>query len=224
MKTIKTENNEQEFVPGLKEDRDKFLNGMIEKAIMLLLLLLLLFCISRAEEQVKETKWQFDISTGIHAFYAPVENLKWDNPGLVTSVGLNRMLGQKKVFSVGLQFQYEQSQYLGNASSLQFIAQFLPVILRKIELGVGFGAGYRLSGYPTKTLSWDGDLWEKGKNFKGIFQIPLQFSVGFRSIRLAYFAVTPFIAYQLQALLGYNPDFDPLPDSTISCGFKFQLY
>jgi hypothetical protein len=56
------------------------------------------------------------LSSGVHSFYAPVENLKWDNPGFAVSGGINRLLGQKQLFSAGLQLGYGQNKYQGDAA------------------------------------------------------------------------------------------------------------
>jgi hypothetical protein len=220
MKTMKTE--KQEFVPGLKPNRDKFLNQQQEKLLMLVFLLALFSQFTLKVNAVKNPV-QYTISSGIHSFYAPVENLKWDNPAFAVSAGINKILGKKRFFSVGFQAEFAPQTYQGNATSLQLLGQFTPVVFKNVELGIGTGAGYRFSGYPSKTLQWNENTWEEGKKFKGIVQIPVQLSAGFRSIQFSSLGVIPFVAYQMKAMFGYNPDFDPLPDSSIMFGFKFSI-
>lgn len=222
MKTIKTETEKQQVIDVFNRNRNKSMNYGLGKFLLLIFLMLLFIQLNAKVNENKEL-WQYTISTGVHSFYAPVENLKWDNPGFAISGGINRLLGQKQLFSTGLQLQYGQNKYQGNATNLQLLGQFLPVILKTIELGIGTGIGYRFSGYPSQPLKWNGDLWEDGKNFKGIVQIPLQFSAGYRSILISSVSVTPFLSYQLQAMFGYNPDFDPLPDSSFTIGFKLKF-
>jgi len=223
MKTIETENKKQKYVTVQTRERYKIRNGTLEKVVMLILLTFLLFAVSKAEENTTDSKWQFVLSSGVHSFYAPVENLKWDNPGWVISAGVNRMLGQIQYFSVGMQLQFAQHEFLGSASILQVLGQFQPVLFKKIELGIGTGAGYRLSAYPYATFHWDGTSWNDGKKYKGMVQMPLQLSIAYRSFSISSLKVIPFISYQLQAMFGYNPDFDPLPDSNIMAGFRFQF-
>jgi hypothetical protein len=222
MKTIKTEKGKQQIVTGFNENRNRSLNYGQEK-YLLVVTLILLFIQLNAKVNENSELWQYTISTGVHSFYAPVENLNWDNPGFAISGGINRLMGQKQLFAAGLQLQYGQNKYQGNATNLQVLGQFLPVILKTIELGIGTGIGYRFSGYPSQPLKSNGDSWEEGKNFKGIVQVPLQLSAGFRSILFSSVSVTPFFSYQLQAMFGYNPDFDPLPDSSFMIGFKFKF-
>jgi hypothetical protein len=168
-------------------------------------------------------KWQYSIATGLHSFYAPVENLKWDRPESVTSIGINHMLGKREVFSLAMQFQYARNQYQGDAGSAQLLAQFLPLVLRKVEVGLGLGAGYRFAFYPSSPLKWNGTQWTPGGAYKGMLQVPVQASAGYRAIKLQKLAVIPFVACQMQALFGYNPDYAPLPDSNFMIGFKFQF-
>lgn len=222
MKTIKTETEKQQIVTGFNRNRNKSLSYGQERYILLIILLFFIHQLN-AKVNNNESAWQYSFSAGTHSFYAPVENLKWDNPGFAISGGINRLLGQKQLFSTGLQLQFGQNKYQGNDTNLQLLGQFLPVILKTIELGIGTGIGYRFSGYPSQPLKWNGDLWEEGKNFNGIIQIPLQLSAGYRSIQISSVDLTPFFTYQLQAMFGYNPDFDPLPDSNFMFGFKFKF-
>lgn len=220
MKTMKTE--KQEFAPGLKPNRDKFLNQRQENLLMIVFLLVLLLQIT-FNGYANKNPVQYTVSSGIHSFYAPVENLKWDNPAFAISAGVNRLFGAKQFLSLGLHAEFAANEIQGNASSLQLLGQFTPVLFNKLELGFGTGAGYRFSGYPSDPIKWNGTSWESGKKFKGIVQIPVQFSVGFRSVKVSNLEIIPFVAYQMKAMFGYNPDFDPLPDSNIMFGFKFQF-
>ena len=220
MKIMKTE--KQEFVPGLKPNRDKFLNQRQENLLMIVFLLVLLLQIT-FKVNANKNSLQYTISSGIHSFYAPVENLKWDNPAFAISAGVNRLFGAKQFLSLGLHAEFAANEIQGNATSLQLLGQVTPVLFKKLELGFGTGVGYRFSGYPSDPLKWNGTSWENGKKIKGIVQIPVQFSVGFRSIQVANLELIPFVAYQMKAMFGYNPDFDPLPDSQIMLGLKFQF-
>ena len=222
MKTIETENRNKEFAPGTQPVRDKFLSQKKEKVLLLFLLVVLLLQLT-VKVKAADDPWQYTISSGIHSFYAPVEDLKWNNSGFAISAGVNRLFGQKQFFALGLQAQFAENKIQGNATSLQVLGQFTPVIFNRVELGIGTGAGYRFSRYPSEPLKWNGTSWEKGKSVKGIVQIPLQLSAGYRSIQIASLALTPFISYQLQAMFGYSPDLDPFPDSNLMFGFKFQF-
>lgn len=201
--------------------RKRFL--FLFRKLFLLALLIFLYRPLAVKAADGTGKWQYTISTGLHSFYAPIENLKWDRPESVTAIGINRMLGKREVFSLALQFQYGWNQYQGDAGSTQLLAQYLPLVLRKMEVGIGLGAGYRFAFYPSSPLKWNGTQWTTGNVYKGMLQVPVQASVGYRSISLQNLAVTPFIACQMQALFGYNPDYSPLPDSNFMIGLKFQF-
>lgn len=188
----------------------------------------LLFIISivipvSAENDERRQPWQLVVSTGIHSYYAPVENLKWSRSDFAASMGLNKLLGQKQLFAVGIQGQFSQYEFQGDAIGLQLMGQFTPTILRRIELGVGTGAGYRFSFYQSKPLKWNGTDWVEGRSYKGIIQMPVQISVGYRSIRMGSCNIRPFAAYQFQALFKYNPDLSPLPDSNLMVGLKIHF-
>lgn len=222
MKTIKTENRNKEFAPGFNSGRGKFLNQRQGKTLLLAAILMLFFQIT-FKVKAEKNQWQYTISSGVHSFYAPVENLKWDNPAFAVSAGVNRLFGAKQILSLGLQADFAANEIQENATSLQLLGQITPVLFKKLELGFGTGAGYRFSGYPSDPLKWNGTSWENGKKFKGIVQIPVQLSAGFRSVKVSNLEIIPFVAYQMKAMFGYNPDFDPLPDSQIMFGFKFRF-
>ena len=222
MKTTETENRNKKFAPGFYSGRGKFLNQRQEKTLMLAAILMLFFQITK-NVKAEKNDWQYTISSGIHSFYAPVENLKWDNSAFSVSAGVNRLFGSKQILSLGLQADFAANKIQGNATSLQLLGQITPVLFKKLELGFGTGAGYRFSGYPSDPFKWNGTSWETGKKYKGIVQIPVQLSAGFRSVRVSNLEIIPFVAYQMKAMFGYNPDFDPLPDSQIMFGFKFMF-
>jgi len=166
--------------------------------------------------------WQLDVAAGLHSFYAPIKNLHPERPELLTTVGLGKPLGPKQSFAVTLQLGYARNNYQGDALYLQLLGQYTPVIAKKIEAGLGLGFGYRFGFYPSPSQKWNGQTWEKGGLAKGMYQVPIQVSIGYRSLQLDDYQLRPYLAYQLQALLGYNPDLSPLPVSAGLLGIKVQ--
>lgn len=187
-------------------------------------LTIFLFAVSLMSEAQQRTDqpWQLDVAAGLHSFYAPAEHLQWKRPELVTTAGWSKPLGKKQTFEVTLQLGYARNNYQGDAVFLQLLGKFQPVIAQKVELGLGLGFGYRLAFYPSKAQKWNGEAWTKGSAFKGMYQVPAQLSIGYRSLHLDRYEIRPYVAYQLQALLGYNPDLSPLPVSAALLGLKIQ--
>ncbi|HEY1112721.1 MAG TPA: hypothetical protein VGE66_04145 [Chitinophagaceae bacterium] len=188
---------------------------------ILTIILLALTLVAEAQKRTDQP-WQLDVAAGLHSFYAPVEHLQWRRPELVTTAGWGKPLGKKQAFEVTLQLGYARNNYQGDAVFLQLLGKFQPVIAQKVELGLGLGFGYRLALYPSTAHKWNGSEWIEGSPFKGIYQVPVQLSVGYRSIHLGQHEIRPYVAYQLQALLGYNPDLSPLPVSAALLGLKIQ--
>lgn len=166
--------------------------------------------------------WQLDVAAGLHSFYAPVEHLQWKRPELITTAGWGKPLGKKQAFEVTLQLGYARNNYQGDALFLQLLGKYQPVIAQKIELGLGLGFGYRLAFYPSHAQKWSGSQWTGGSAFKGMYQVPVQLSFAYRSLHLDRYEIRPYAAYQLQAILGYNPDLSPFPVSAGLLGFKIQ--
>jgi len=179
---------------------------------------------ARAQEKNKRTDqpWQLDVAAGLHSFYAPMKDLKVSRPELITSAGWGKPLGHKQNFAVTLQLGYARNNYHGDAMYMQLLGQYTPVIATKIEAGVGLGIGYRFGFYSSPSQKWNGNTWKKGSLAKGMYQVPVQLSLGYRSIQLDDYQLRPYLAYQLQALLGYNPDLSPLPVSAGLLGLKIQ--
>lgn len=193
----------------------------MKKYLTLVILLSLVSAASFAQQRTDQP-WQLDVAAGLHSFYAPLPDAKWQRPELMATAGWGKPLGPKQKFEVTLQLGYARNNYQGDAVFLQLLGKYQPVIAEKIELGLGLGLGYRLAFYPSAPEKWDGSQWQNGSVFKGMLQVPAQFSVGYRSIRLNGYQVRPYVAYQLQALFGYNPDLSPLPVSAGLLGFKIQ--
>jgi hypothetical protein len=185
---------------------------------------LLLAAAVQAKAQRTDQPWQVDLAAGLHSFYAPMESLKFKRPELVATGAVHKLLHPKQLFSVGLQVGFARNNYQGDALFLQLMGQITPVIADHIELGLGLGAGYRFAFYPSTSQQWNGSEWRKGKAFKSIIQVPVQLSIGYRSIKWQALEIRPYAAYQLQALFGYNPDLSPLPVSNFLLGLKVHNY
>jgi hypothetical protein len=192
------------------------------KHYLTLIIILLACCFKGNTQKRTDQPWQLDVAAGLHSFYAPVEHLQWKRPELVTMAGWGKPLGKKQTFEVTLQLGYARNNYQGDALFLQLLGKFQPTIAQKIELGLGLGFGYRLAFYPAQPQKWSGSEWTAGSSFKGMYQVPVQLSVGYRSLHLDRYEIRPYVAYQLQALLGYNPDLSPLPVSAALLGLKIQ--
>lgn len=177
---------------------------------------------AQAKNQRTDQPWQLDVAAGLHSFYAPLNDLKPARPELLTTAGLGKPLGHKQQFAVTLHVGYARNNYQGDAVYLQLLGQYTPVIANKIEAGIGLGFGYRFAFYSSPSQKWNGHNWEKGSPAKGMYQVPVQLSLGYRSLKLDRYELRPYLAYQLQALLGYNPDLSPLPISAGLLGLKIQ--
>lgn len=187
-----------------------------------LTILLLTLALGGQGQKRTDQPWQLDVAAGLHSFYAPVEHLQWKRPELITTAGWGKPLGKKQTFEVTLQLGYARNNYHGDAMFLQLLGKFQPTIAQRVELGLGLGLGYRLAFYPSESHKWTGSEWTAGSPFKGLFQVPVQVSVGYRCLHVDRYEIRPYIAYQLQALLGYNPDLSPLPVSAALLGLKIQ--
>lgn len=175
-----------------------------------------------SQAQRTDQPWQVQLAAGLHSFYAPVQHLKWSRSEFTGLAALSKPLGPRQQFTVGLQVGFARNNYQGDALYLQLLGEYNPVIAGRMELGIGLGAGYRVSLYPGRPYRNENGDWHRGHSFKGMLQIPFQLSIGYRSLKLDPFQIRPYLAYQLHTLLGYSPDLSPLPVSNLLLGFKIQ--
>lgn len=200
----------------------------INRFVLLSLLTLQGFGLSVYAQQ-KDTErtdnpWQVDVAAGMQSFYAPAMGAKSGRPELITTAGVGKPLGPQQTFAVTLQLGYARNNYHGDALFLQLLGQYTPVIAKKVEAGIGLGIGYRVSMYSSEPLKWERGNWKKGNAIKGMFQVPVQLSLGYRSLQINHYELRPYVAYQMQALLGYNPDLPLLPVSASLLGIKIQKH
>lgn len=192
------------------------------KSFLFISILLFFSFTGVGQNKTTNGKWQLELASGIHSFYAPVHDLKISRPELTMYGGLHRLMGAKQNYGLGVQAGFAKNKLQGNAYFLQVMAHFNAVIASKIEAGAAVGAGYRLAFYPSPSFAHNGDSWLKGRPVKDMMQFPLQLNVGYKSIIIDRYDLVPFMAYQLQVLSGYNPDLSILPVSALSAGIKIK--
>lgn len=192
------------------------------KSFLFISILLVFSITGVCQNKTTNSKWQLELASGIHSFYAPVQDLKISRPELTMYGGLHRLMGAKQNYGLGVQAGFAKNKLQGNAYFLQVMAHFNSVIASKIEAGAAVGAGYRLAFYPSQSYAHNGDSWSKGQTVKGMLQFPLQLNVGYKSIIIDRYDLIPFMAYQLQVLSGYSPGLSILPVSALSAGIKIK--
>ncbi|RYZ00144.1 MAG: hypothetical protein EOO11_02580 [Chitinophagaceae bacterium] len=180
----------------------------------------LLLSAGTAQAQRTDNPWQLDVAAGLYSFYLPASGLHGERPELVAQAALAKPLGPAQRFSVGLQVGFARQNYLGNALYLQLVGQFTPVLANRIELGIGTGIGYRLGRQPEHPVRWTGGT--KGKGLRGIVQVPLQLTAGYRSVYINRVEIRPYLGLQLQSLIRYAPGVPLLPAPALLLGLKIQ--
>ena len=165
---------------------------------------------------------QYDVAVGLHSYYIPAMDARWNGPEPVVFAGVHQPFNQKQNLGLTLRLGYSRGQYQGDALQAQLLFGLAPVLAQHLELGFRLGVGYQFSFYPSAPIRWDEGQWVPGKAAKGVFQVPAQFSLGYRSIHVGRLEWQPYLAYQLQVLFGYSPDLSPLPVSNALLGFKIS--
>jgi len=189
----------------------------------ILILLGLLFITSSAgKAQGNVSLWEYDLAAGVHSYHLPGMGARWEPAGWAAFGGVTRSINNRQTLGVTLRLGYARSVRQGDALQVQLLFNVRPLIANRVELGFSLGAGYQFSFYPSAPLRWEGQEWLPGKSSKGLFQVPLQVSLGYRSVKTSRIEWSPYIAYQLQALLGYSPDLSLLPVGNALLGLKIS--
>lgn len=168
------------------------------------------------------SKTSFDLSVGVHAYFLPGIKARFSAPQPMVMLGVYRGLGEKQNLQAGLTLGYQRHPYQGDGLFAQTQVRYEPTIGKVLQPSIGLGLGYQLVYYPSKSLEWDGDSWNEGKKFKGVWQVPLRLALGFKGISSHYGQFTPYVAYQTNMLFGYSPDLSPFPVTALVGGFKFS--
>jgi hypothetical protein len=164
----------------------------------------------------------WDVAVGGQQYFVPIKNVSLGHWQPQVMAGANRFMNTGNTISVTLRMIYNRNKYQGDALSWQTLFQYTPVVANHLELGVGMGVGYQLAFYPSESQKWDGKNWTEGKSVKGVWQVPVQFSLGYRGLKATRGAFTPYVAYNTNFLFRYSPDLTPLPSAAFMMGVKFN--
>jgi hypothetical protein len=164
----------------------------------------------------------WDVAVGGQQYFVPIKNASVGQWQPQVMGGVNRFMNAGNTMSVTLRMIYNRNKHQGDALSWQTLFQYTPVVANHLELGVGMGVGYQLAFYPSKSQKWDGNNWTEGKSVKGVWQVPVQFSLGYRGLEATRGTFTPYIAYSTNFLFRYSPDLTPLPSAVFMMGVKFN--
>ncbi len=164
---------------------------------------------------------QYDIAVGAQSYHLPGFGADWQPSGTAVFAGVTQPLNDRQTLGLTLRLGYGRGRYQGDALDAQLLLNLTPVIARHLEVGLSLGAGYRWCLQPSAPLRYnETGGWSRTGRGKGVFQAPLQLSLGYRSIRSGGYEWRPYLGYQAQVLFGYSPDLSLLPVSTPLIGIK----
>lgn len=192
------------------------------KLNLIIILSVLQLAIASAVSAQQRKPLGFELATGVQSYYAPFFKSELSGLQSVTLAGVHKPLNKKNTVGVSFRLGYNRHTKQGDALFTQALFQYNPVVAKHIEFGVGVGAGYQLSFYPSAPLKWNGTEWVEGKAAKGVIQVPVLMSIGYHGIKTKTGLFTPYAAYQVNALFRYSPDLTPLPSSYFLLGVKFS--
>ena len=179
-----------------------------------------LLCLQPLTAQENHRPLQYDIALGAQSYHLPGLGADWQPSATVIYAGATRPLNDRQTLALTLRLGYARGRYQGDALDAQLLLNLTPVVARHIEVGLSLGAGYRWCFHPSQPLAYGEGGWTSAGRGKGVFQAPVQLSLGYRSLRAGGYEWRPYLGYQAQVLFGYSPDLGPLPVTTPLIGIK----
>ncbi|MCB9080105.1 MAG: hypothetical protein H6555_00155 [Lewinellaceae bacterium] len=165
---------------------------------------------------------QWELAVGTHTYALPGVGGDWARFNPEVFAGWGTSMNSRQTLQLKLRMGFSRGRYQGDALQMQATVGFYPVLGHHWVPGIELGAGYQWSFYPDQGWSYGVEGWENRRGPRGVKQVPLQFSLGYRGTKGRWGQVEPFVAYQLQALLGYSPDLSPLPVSNALIGLRIS--
>lgn len=157
-----------------------------------------------------------------HSLSLPFRNLESNfsniGIGLGTEVSLNGKHNWAQQFSV----VWYRNQDAGNGVVLYTQPVWRPTIASDFYTEMKFGAGYLIAQRPVESYRQVEGTWVPvGRKGKGMFTIPVGFSLGY-SARSSATCFSPFASYQLLLISNYNPSIPVMPATLIQLGSRIN--
>lgn len=162
----------------------------------------------------------WEISTGLQSYYLPAPGFHLQSLQPVLQAGRTVALHSASPLGFTVRVGYSRNRYQGDAVYIQSLIGYHPMLGAHLQGGISLGVGYQRSFYSGSSFEWNGEEWVKGKSSHTVWQVPVQFRLGYRSAG-SHGAWTPFLAYQAHAQFKYSPDLTPLPVSNFLIGVQF---
>ncbi len=169
-----------------------------------------------------QSNWRYEVRLDFPIVGLPGHNLHnlFQQAGL--TLGVYHTLNRAETLVSGISFSgYRMRNHgatLGASAQVGYRPRF-----GRLEAGLDLGLGYQYVRAPREQYNWDGDDWQRVHGGKGMLFVPLGMRLGYRSIHLGQAELRPFVAFQQQVALGYNPSLPLLPVSVFSIGQTLQF-
>lgn len=162
----------------------------------------------------------WELSGGLQSFYIPAPGFHVNSLQPVVQAGRTFGFSPSSTMGITMRIGYSRNRYQGDAVYVQSLVGYFPSFGQHLQGGVALGLGYQRSFYSGSSWQWDGQEWEKGRSSRTVWQVPIQFRLGYRTPG-ATGDWTPFIAYQVHGQFKYSPDLTPLPVSNFLIGVQY---
>lgn len=191
-----------------------------------IIMALVLHCFSgyaQSENVERYSDFPIIVTLQFQALAMPFRDMKSNFSNIGIGLGTEVSLNDRNNLVQQVSLIWFNNRNAGN--SLLFMAQpaWRPQIFRDWFLELKLGAGYLYAFRPVESYRLENGRWVSvGKKGKGMLAIPAGFSIG-RLFTINDTLISPFMSYQMMALVGYNESILAMPETIIQIGSRIHI-
>jgi hypothetical protein len=180
---------------------------------------------TRAQSDTGDSYRNFPIVVTIqfHALTLPFHDMKTNFSNVGIGIGTELSLNGKQSWVQQVNAVWYRNKSIGNGIFFYTQNAWRPTVASNVFTEVKAGAGYLYAFRPVESFKLVNGNWEPvGHRGKGLFAVPVGFSVGYNShsTRISF---APFVSYQFLVVSGYNKTIPIVPETLIQVGSRVHL-
>lgn len=190
-----------------------------------LLLILLLPLLSKAQEKIA-TGWagaSFLVGISFHALSTPLHKPGNNFRNFGLKIGMELPLNSSDNLRQSIELGYYFNRLNGRSIYVHSDFIFRPRIVNDLRAELRLGPGLGYIWHPRVSLTQQNGEWVTGHSGKLFPQVHAAFGLSYDNIHIHSLEVSPFIQYEVMAVVGYNRGIPVLPNSFIHVGSRFKF-
>jgi len=163
------------------------------------------------------------ITLQFHSFSMPFKNIKSNFSNIGIGIGTEISYNKKSNWVQQFHLIWYRNKNMGNGFLGYSQATWRPSVGSSIYTELKLGVGYLLSKRPSESFKQKNGEWiSVGKKGKGMFTVPIGFSIGYQNEQEKTY-VSPFASYQFLVVTDYNKSIPIVPQTLIQTGSRIHF-